>query len=205
MSYLLDEKSILHFLESRRSQRQFGRGEVSQDVVEEIVQAAGWAPSPHKTRPWRFVVVSSPAARRNLVLKMGEAFDADLERDGLSDERRRARIKKSHDLLLAASVLIVACISMEGMDRYPDPPRRAAEETMAAQSLGAATQNILLAAHAKGIAACWVCAPLFCPQVVHRTLDLPLGYVAHVLLALGPLPSEVPPPRPPYQLTLLHR
>ena len=63
----------------------------------------------------------------------------------------------------------------------------------------------LAAAHAKGIAACWVCAPLFCPQVVHRTLDLPLGYVAHVLLALGPLPSEVPPPRPPYQLTLLHR
>lgn len=205
MSSLRDEKDLFHFLQSRRSFRQFGPGEVSPEVVEEIVQAAGWAPSPHKARPWRFVVVSSPAARRELVLRMGEAFDADLRRDGLSEERRQARIKKSHDLLLAASVLIVACISMEEMDRYPDRPRRAAEETMAAQTLGAAVQNILLAAHAKGLAACWVCAPLFCPEVARRTLRLPPDYVAHALLALGPRPSLAPPPRPPYQLTVLQR
>ena len=36
----------------------------------------------------------------------------------------------------------------------------------AAQSIGAALQNLMLAAHATGLASCWMCAPLFCPATV---------------------------------------
>ena len=40
---------------------------------------------------------------------------------------------------------------------------------MAVQSTAMATQNLLLAAHAEGLAACWMCAPLFCPDVVRAS------------------------------------
>jgi len=38
-----------------------------------------------------------------------------------------------------------------------------AERIMATQSVALAVQNLLLAAHDRGLGACWMCAPLFCP------------------------------------------
>ena len=206
MPELQDGDIYLQFLESRRSRRQFGPGSVPPEEVDRVVQAAGWAPSPHKTRPWRFVIVTTPEIKARLVHRMAAAFESDLRNDGiLSEDRIRARIQKSLDLLLPASALLIPCLYKEDLDRYPDAFRRAAEETMATQSLGAALQNVLLAAHARNIAACWVCAPLFCPDLVRSILDLPADFHPHMLVALGRPPREEPPERPAYALTVLHR
>ncbi|MFQ5913984.1 MAG: nitroreductase family protein [Nitrospinota bacterium] len=200
-----DGDLYFHFLQTRRSRRQFGPGDVPVEELDRIVQAAGWAPSPHKTCPWRFVIVKAREVQERLVQEMASAFEADLRKDGLPEERIRARIQKSLDLLLAAKGLLIACLYKEDLDRYPDDFRQVAEETMAAQSLGAAIQNILLAAHARDVASCWVCAPLFCPGTVRTVLDLPENFHPHALVAFGRPPLEEPPARPSYGLTVLHR
>ncbi len=205
MPETLDRDIYFRFLETRRTRRQFGPGEVPVEELERVVQTAGWAPSPHKTRPWRFVIVSTQDARERLVHQMAAAFEADLRKDGLAEDRIRARIQKSLDLLLPASALLIACLYKEDLDKYPDAFRQGAEETMATQSLGAALQNILLAAHALDIAACWVCAPLFCPELVRSVLDLPEDFHPHILVAFGRPPLDEPPVRPAYELTILHR
>ena len=56
---------------------------------------------------------------------------------------------------------------------------------MAAQSTAMALQNLLLAAHADGLGACWMCAPLFCPGAVRQALDLPPGWEPQALVTLG--------------------
>jgi nitroreductase len=56
---------------------------------------------------------------------------------------------------------------------------------MAVQSLGAAIQNLLLAAAARGLDTGWMCAPLFCPEIVRDALDLVPGLVPHALIQLG--------------------
>lgn len=71
------------------------------------------------------------------------------------------------------------------MDRYPDDKRNATEHTMAIQSTALAAQNLLLAAHHEGLGACWLCAPLFCPDVVVQTLDLPADWEPQALITLG--------------------
>ncbi len=205
MPETLDRDIYFRFLETRRSRRQFGPGEVPVEELDRIVQAAGWAPSPHKTRPWRFVIVSTRELQDRLVHEMADAFEADLRRDGLPEDRIRARIQKSLDLLLPASALLIACLYKEDLDKYPDPFRQRAEETMATQSLGAALQNVLLAAHARDIAACWVCAPLFCPDLVRSVLDLPENFHPHILVAFGRPPLGEPPARPAHKLTIFHR
>jgi nitroreductase len=48
---------------------------------------------------------------------------------------------------------------------------------------------LLLAAQAQGLGACWVCAPLFAPQVVRETLGLPEGWEAQGAVLLG-YPAE---------------
>ena len=53
----------------------------------------------------------------------------------------------------------------------PIEQRNQNEYVMAAQSAAMAGQNLLLAAHDAGLGACWMCAPLFCPEVVRDALQ----------------------------------
>jgi nitroreductase len=92
-------------------------------------------------------------------------------------------------------------MTMADMDRYPDPKRRRAEWTMATQSLALAGQNLLLAAHAEGLGACWLCAPLFCPEVVRAALGLPEDWEPQAFISLG-WPDEGPQPLSPVQGTI---
>ena len=57
------------------------------------------------------------------------------------------------------------------------------------QSAAMAGQNLLIAAHAEGLGACWMCAPLFCPDVVSDTLALPEDWQPQALITLG-YPAE---------------
>jgi coenzyme F420-0:L-glutamate ligase / coenzyme F420-1:gamma-L-glutamate ligase len=72
---------------------------------------------------------------------------------------------------------------------YSDQKRNHNEYLMAVQSTAMAGQNILLAAHDAGLGACWMCAPLFCPDVVQEALNLPQDWQPQALLTIG-YPAE---------------
>lgn len=170
---------------ARRSVRHFRPDLVPRPVIEQLIAAAGWAPSPHGRQPWRFAVVTNATGKAALAEAMGAAWSANLRLDGEAPEVVAARLAGSRRRLLTAPVLIVPCLYTADLDRYPDPARQAAEETMAVQSLGAAAQNLLLAAYDAGLDAGWICAPLFCPDVVRDTLGLDPALVPHALLTVG--------------------
>ncbi len=83
------------------------------------------------------------------------------------------RVAISHARMTGAAALVLAAVSMIDMDIYPDQRRSQAEWTMAVQSTALACQNLLLAAHQAGLGACWMCAPLFVPELVRNVLQLP--------------------------------
>jgi nitroreductase len=60
---------------------------------------------------------------------------------------------------------------------------------MTVQSVALACQNLLLAAEAHGVGACWMCAPLFVPELVLRVLALPTDWEPQALITLG-YPAE---------------
>ena len=60
----------------------------------------------------------------------------------------------------------------------PTSARRRAEWGMALLSLGAAVENLMLAAADRGLASCWVAAPIFCPEDARDALALPDGVAA---------------------------
>jgi nitroreductase len=78
---------------------------------------------------------------------------------------------------------------MADMDSYSDEKRQHSENVMAIQSAAMAGQNLLLAAHARGLGACWMCAPLFCPALARTTLDLPPDWEPQGLITIG-YPAE---------------
>jgi len=116
---------------------------------------------------------------------MGTTWRENLEMDGQDAETVNIRLAKSRQRILNAPALIIACLYLEDLDRYPDEKRQNDETIMAIQSLGAAIQNMLLMAYDLGLDSGWMCAPLFCPDVVCEALELDTRLLPHALITVG--------------------
>ena len=186
------EPAILDAIRGRRSVRRYLPKVVPDDAVEQVMEAARWAPSPHGRQPWRFAVLRRADTKERLADAMGEEWRANLEMDSQDAEVVERRLIGSRKRLLDAQVLLLLCLYLEDLDAYPDAERQRGETTMAVQSLGAAAQNALLAAYDLGLDAGWMCAPLFCPEKVVGALGLDPRLVPHALLTLGYAEGDPP-------------
>jgi coenzyme F420-0:L-glutamate ligase / coenzyme F420-1:gamma-L-glutamate ligase len=188
---LREKQSVLHnsllvdAIYQRRSIRRYQTKAVSREIIETLLNTAIWAPSAHNRQPWRFVVCETAAQKELLAGAMGRRLREDLLADGVDENVIEADVSRSYSRITSAPVLIALCLSMRDMDSYADAKRSNNEYLMAVQSVAMAGQNILLAAQGAGLAACWMCAPLFCPDVVRETLELPSDWQAQALLTIG--------------------
>jgi coenzyme F420-0:L-glutamate ligase/coenzyme F420-1:gamma-L-glutamate ligase len=189
------------FIDARRSIRAFRPEPIPREELDRLVEAACLAPAPHHSRPWRWVIVDTPDGKASLARGMGARWRADLEGDGVAGPRIDELISASRAKLTGAPALVVGCLTWEGLDRYPDEARRRAEWGMALLSLGAAVENLMLAATDAGLASCWVAAPIFCPDEARDALSLPAHWLPHALVLVGrPDPSYEGRARPPVPL-----
>lgn len=172
-------------IRGRRSVRRYRPDPVPRPLLEKLLTAAIWAPSAHNRQPWRFCAVTTDSVKQTLSDRMGARWRADLGADGVDAAIIERRVRISHARITGAPALVAASLSLEGMDDYPDRRRREAEWLMAVQSTALACQNLLLAAHQYGLAACWMCAPLFVPELVRGVLDLPESWHPQALITLG--------------------
>lgn len=172
-------------LDARRSYRSYRPDPVPDDVIDRLLDAACRAPSAHNRQPWRFAVIRTADQKDRLA----DAMAIRLRHDRLADGDAAADVEgdatRSVARITGAPVLVLVALSMADMDPYPDPRRNEAEHTMAVQSAALAAGNLLLAATAEGLGACWMCGPLFCPEVVAAALDLPPDWEPQALITIG--------------------
>jgi len=178
----LDLASII---KGRRSVRRYQPQPVPRELIEQVLEAARWAPSPHGRQPWRFVVLTRPEPKQRLADAMGDEWRRQLAMDGQDAATIELRRHKSHERILRAPAIVIPCLYLADLDVYSDDDRNAAEATMAIQSLGCAVQNMLLMAYSLGLDGGWMCAPLFCPEIVAGALDLDGALTPHALITLG--------------------
>ena len=185
--------SIIDAVKTRRSIRKYSSRRISTDVLNEILGSARWAPSAHNAQPWRFIVLTKKALKRDLAEAMANAWKVDMNKDNMPTEVRENLTKISVERFAHAPVIAVACLTMEDMIQYTDEFRQRFEHDLAAQSLGAAIQNVLLTAKAHGLGACWFGAPVFCKEAVRKILKIPEYVEPQALITMG-YPAEKPRP-----------
>ncbi|MCS7059963.1 MAG: nitroreductase family protein [Anaerolineae bacterium] len=184
----------LEAIYARQMIRRYTDRPVSDEIIRRLLEAGARAPSPHNRQPWRFAVIRN-TWRARLADAMGKRLRADLTHDGVAPTQIEQDVARSYQRLTSAPVLILVCLSMADMDVYPDGRRNQAERWMAGQAVAAAIQNMLLAATELGLGACWMCAPLFCPDTVIETLGLPTDWEPQGLITLGYPDPEAPAKR----------
>ena len=189
---------------TRRSIRRYEARPVPDEVLHRILEASTWAPSAHNRQPWRFVVLTETREREALARRMGELLRAARTADGDDPADIEGDVSRSYSRIAGASAAVVVFMTLEDMDSYPDVRRSRAEELMAVQGVAMAMQNLLIAAHAEGLGACWMCAPLFCQEEVGAALGVSSHWQAQGLITLGYPASKGKPAsrRPLADLTL---
>jgi F420 biosynthesis protein FbiB-like protein len=201
---MLEPASLLAWIESRRSVRRFSAAPVPRSLLERLLHTACAAPSAHNRQPWRYAVVSPGKRRRALAQAMADEFRRDLQADGLTTAELEARVTRATERLIDAPAAVILCCSTTDMDIYADSRRQEAERLMALQSVSLAGGHLLLAAHAHGLGACWMCGPLFAPQAVRSALKLAQDWEPQALILIG-WPDVLPEPsirRPHEDVTL---
>ena len=146
-------------------------------------------------------MIDTDAGKTALADGMGEQWRTDLAGDGVPPNAIDELVAASHAKITGAPALVLGCLTWNGLDRYPDETRQRAEWGMALLSLGAAVENLMLAAAHAGLASCWVAAPIFCPEAARDALELPAEWLPHALVLVGyPEPAYTPRERPPVPL-----
>jgi len=187
-------------IKTRRSIRKYSTRKITKKTLNEILEAARWAPSAHNAQPWRFSVLTEASAKKVLAEAMAKAWVKDLIKDDASAELPEKLPARSVERFTSAPVIVVACVTMMEMPKRADDDGQKIERDLAIQSLGAAIQNMLLKAHSKGLGACWFCAPIFCKNAVRKALRFPEDFEPQALITMG-YPAEKPkaPTRKPFQ------
>jgi nitroreductase len=115
----------LDFIFGRRSIRIYSPGEISEEVVTKLLEAAMAAPSAMTKDPWQFVVIRNPATLSKL-----------------------AAVLPGGKMLATATLGIAVCGGLDAAFQ--------SHISYLLQDCSAAIENLLLAAHALGLGACWV-------------------------------------------------
>lgn len=161
----------------RRSVRKFKEEKVAHDVINEIVEAASYAPSWKNTQITRYTVVED------------EAIKAKIADECVLDFVYNAKtIKRAPQLVVVTAVLGRSGYEKDGSYTTPKEDRWQNFDT------GIATQTFCLAAADKGVGT--VILGIFDDDKVAEAINLEEGQQVHALIAMG-YPETEPGSAPP--------
>ncbi len=171
---------------SRHSIRDFDGRSVERALIERVLEAARQAPSSVNEQPWRFTVaqgesrVTLGAVVAQSTVHLSEYMDV------LGPKRYEAAVAWYSSLGNAPVLVAVSAprssVDFEAMNRY--------------LSVGAAIENLLLAATNEGLGACNVTFSYWVRDDLSAVLGISDAEEVVSIIALGH-PSEVPPASPP--------
>ncbi len=175
----------LEAIRQRRSIRKYLPDAVPQELVDQVLQAAAQSPSARNVQPWRFVVVQG--AQKDALMAR---FLQRIQR--LKKLTRQAAHTETTARFMQQAPVLILVFNIQS--RFNSLMRFATLlDTMHTQSIGAAIENMALAAVSLGLGTLWTGHALLAGGLFARFAGVKGRLTA--VLALG-YPAESPPPRP---------
>ncbi len=182
---------FLEVLRTRRTVRSYRAEPVDRQDLQELVEAAILAPNGMNLQPWAFNVITNRAVMAKVNAIVVQILRGP-EVQAILGERTRGIVNApGYDVFYGAPALIVVSADQA----VPGAP----------VDCQLATENLLLAAHAKGLGACYMGFLLFSAGVpeAQALLRIPEGFrmVAGVIVGHPDVRPDGPPQRSPARIT----
>lgn len=184
-------------LKTRRSIREFTEEPVSLADIEDLIDCARYAPSDTNSQTWEFIVVMNADKIKQIEDFTWESLHETAARAADQGLEREAKLLvKSfgpYATAFSGAPALIVCLSTpytsKFRERIFDPIAFVAPEVWEEEGLKSsclAAQNLMLAAHAKGLATCPMTGPvLLAEEKLREFLDIPADRGVNMVIALG--------------------
>ena len=169
----------MELLEAIKTRRTIGKseGDVPRETITELIEAATWAPNHKMTQPWRFSVLTGSAREQ-----LGEIWAKEAAANVPAESRDAFMAGEAKKPLRSPALIVVSVRT--------DANAMTAEEDLAATAAG--VQNLLLTAHAKGLAAGWKSGKICYSPAVKQFLGLDPTDRIIAIVYVGAVAKEEP-------------
>jgi nitroreductase len=172
-----------NIIQQRRSVKpnQFKTGEtIPDEIIQQALTNATWAPTHAKTEPWYFIVFTGDG------IKTLSAFQAEAYKQQSGEKFTEAKYQKLKENYLKASHVIAICMKRDASSKIPE-----IEEVAA---VAASVQNIALTLHTYGYGGYWTTGGVTYYESAKPFFDLGTNdklmgfYLAGVIAEIPPAP-----------------
>jgi nitroreductase len=179
--------NTLDAIAARRSIRKFNDTPIEDRMLQTILAAAIQAPSGKNRQPWRFIIVKGDK-RWEMVRIM---------REGIANTKARGEDPGSSEgsvKVMEQAPVTIFIFNPQGLQPWLEhSPEQMYNDVVDIQSIGAAIQNMLLAAQDLGLGSLWICDIFYAYEELCRWLDEKGEMIAAVSLGYS---NENPVARP---------
>jgi nitroreductase len=192
-------------IRGRTSIRRFKGQPVPDGDIEKILDAGRLAPSANNTQPWSFLVIRDKAILKLMAGAVREMVDRMIPHAEDEKQAQRLAAYKGTYYTFFEKAPVVIAVFMEGYDAssnrllarmgYSAEDIARLRPNPGLQSVAAAVEHMLLAAHALGYGSCWMTGPLVAQEAFEKVLGYGKEKFIAALLPVG-VPDERPGPRP---------
>lgn len=183
-------QNLLSLMRERRSIRRFREEPLPAGTLERLLEAARWAPSASNRQPFRFMAIEAAETRTRMADLVREAVRTSL--DNLAEREREPAAAYADNFVRFETAPLVLAVYFRARNPLAERFDMLAEwDVGAVSSASAAIMNLLLAAHALGLGACWMTGPLLAGPKLEEFLGVPAGWRLSALVPVG-IPAETP-------------
>lgn len=148
---------MLDAIAARRSIRKFKNTPVPRHIIEEIIKAGAIAPSSKNRQPWHFVVTTGKAKEEALAA-MEQGLRREAQHPLLPESAQYIAGAWNTLAIMRQAPVIIFVVNPLGLDLLtPQNAENRVFEICNAQSIGAAVENMSLAAVENGLGSLWIC------------------------------------------------
>lgn len=179
-------KDVIEIIKTRRSVRDYKEDPVSDEDIKFLIDCARYAPSGMNMQPWSFLVIKNKEMIHKLS-ENGKKVMIPLAEQIVNNPNKApgfiSFLKTGTNLFYNASSLVIILGNKKSVTADWD--------------CAMAAQNMMLAAHSRGIGSCWIglVMPALMDEKILKELGAPPGYKAVAPLIFGYPRSETTIPK----------
>ncbi|MDD3013010.1 MAG: nitroreductase family protein [Candidatus Gastranaerophilales bacterium] len=185
---------IFEAIETRHSVRKFKADIPPIEDVKKIINAARLAPSSTNDQMWHFIVIYNTKVKNKMKQAIIETYDEILTWKEAEGKESKINFYKQFSAFFTDAPVNIAVLMEPKESLMADIMReKGVNEKKISKmrpdsgllSIGAAIENLSLAAHALGYGSCWLTAPLYACKKLEEILEVKSPYQLVSLLCLG--------------------
>ena len=185
---------FFNVIDTRKTIRKYNMDIPPQEDIKRIIDAARLAPSATNRQNWQFIAIYNFELKTKMMDAIEDTYDTLIEKAQNDEQKAKLKAYKNYSMFLGAAPVVIAAIET--------PKQNTIDEILAELgiqedeilkmhpdssllSMGAAIENISLAAHALGYGTCWMCAPVMAYKKLQEVLNIPAKNKIVSLITLG--------------------